>query len=439
MYIYSIEEILKAEKIVIFGCGYLGERLCYCIRKKYGIICAASDNDENKWGRYLGKTKIICPQEVIERFSDALYCIASIKHCDEIEDQLKEMGIPKSKIVKIDNERFINEVLVKCGKYDEENDTFIFNFPYARNFRQKLQNTKYKLLDLINCLRMTGRYVPGKTKKYKVSICAIFKNEAKYLREWIEFHLLVGVDHFYLYNNFSDDNYLDVLAPYIESGLVSLFDWSIPQGQMKAYKDCLERYRDESLWIGMIDIDEFVVPVKFNSIYEFLSQYDHKYGSILIYWKNYGTGGIISRNIDTQLVTEDFTVCWRKYTDVGKCFVNTNFEYEFNDLDSCFHHEAWTSFRGIKYPPINCFNHISLFQKYNCAKETSMPIQINHYIVKSYFEMKNKLEKGDVLFKENEYKRKYLMDYERYNSSIDYSAYKYLLKLKIKIDMVEKV
>lgn len=58
-------------------------------------------------------------------------------------------------------------------------------------------------------------------KKYYVSICAIFKNEAKYLKEWIDYHLIVGVDHFYLYNNYSDDNYEKVLKPYIQRQLVT--------------------------------------------------------------------------------------------------------------------------------------------------------------------------------------------------------------------------
>jgi hypothetical protein len=31
-----------------------------------------------------------------------------------------------------------------------------------------------------------------------VSIAAIFKDEAHYLREWIEFHNMLGVEHFFL-------------------------------------------------------------------------------------------------------------------------------------------------------------------------------------------------------------------------------------------------
>jgi hypothetical protein len=45
------------------------------------------------------------------------------------------------------------------------------------------------------------------TIKHYLSICAIFKDEAPYLQEWIEFHRLLGVEKFYLYNNNSRDNF----------------------------------------------------------------------------------------------------------------------------------------------------------------------------------------------------------------------------------------
>jgi hypothetical protein len=34
-----------------------------------------------------------------------------------------------------------------------------------------------------------------------LSICAIFRHEAPYLREWIEFHKLIGAERFFLYDN----------------------------------------------------------------------------------------------------------------------------------------------------------------------------------------------------------------------------------------------
>src|SRR5947209_4668609 len=40
-----------------------------------------------------------------------------------------------------------------------------------------------------------------------LAICAIFKDEAPYLAEWVTFHRLMGVDRFYLYDNRSTDSW----------------------------------------------------------------------------------------------------------------------------------------------------------------------------------------------------------------------------------------
>ncbi len=61
-------------------------------------------------------------------------------------------------------------------------------------------------------------------EKHELAVCALFQNEAAYMKEWIEFHKLVGVQHFYLYNDHSEDNYLQVLEPYIKNGEVELFE-----------------------------------------------------------------------------------------------------------------------------------------------------------------------------------------------------------------------
>ncbi len=37
--------------------------------------------------------------------------------------------------------------------------------------------------------------------KWSIVLSAVFQNEAPYLKEFIEFHKLMGVEHFFLYNN----------------------------------------------------------------------------------------------------------------------------------------------------------------------------------------------------------------------------------------------
>ena len=92
------------------------------------------------------------------------------------------------------------------------------------------------------------KFFPKKQRKtnYGLVICAIFKNEVPYMREWIEYHLHVGVEHFYLYNNNSTDGYLDVLQPYVEKGVVTLTEWPETPGQITAYKHWYENFRGET-------------------------------------------------------------------------------------------------------------------------------------------------------------------------------------------------
>lgn len=279
--------------------------------------------------------------------------------------------------------------------------------------------------------------VKVESKKYNVSICAIFKNEAKYLKEWIEFHKIIGIDHFYLYNNNSEDDYESVLKSYIQKGEVTLIPWSYNQQQIQCYKKCIEDYSHESKWIGFIDIDEFIIPKEYDNIYEFLKKYDNKRGSVALYWKLFGSSGLIDRNVN-RLVSEDFTVCWPKYCINTKCFYNTAFKFNPNSKkNGTLHHIFYSNWHGIDLPPVNCFNKITLNNR-NKAKMEDFPIQINHYFTKSFNEYAEKRAKGDVFFKNNPHDIEYFYYHEMKCTDVDYSAYKYLIKLKIALGKNDK-
>ena len=62
-------------------------------------------------------------------------------------------------------------------------------------------------------LEAAGRRAPA-----YLSLCAVYRDDAPYLLEWIEFHRLVGVERFFLYNNGDRDDQRELLAPYVEEG-----------------------------------------------------------------------------------------------------------------------------------------------------------------------------------------------------------------------------
>ncbi len=125
-------------------------------------------------------------------------------------------------------------------------------------------------------------------KKYKFSICAVFKNERKFLKEWIEYHCLVGVDHFYLYNLGSEDRFSDLLQPYIKKKLVTLIHWPCMDcediedktwmwalgSQISAYENAIKiKAIHETTWLVVMDINEFLVPLTTNKITDLLEKY----------------------------------------------------------------------------------------------------------------------------------------------------------------------
>lgn len=138
---------------------------------------------------------------------------------------------------------------------------------------------------------------------------AIFRDEAPYLKEWIEFHRLVGVEHFYLINNLSEDHYKEALEPYIKKGLVDLIEWPYEHLEMsdwnviqcKAYEHVLSLVKGKVKWLAIIDTDEFLFPVKSKNLKKFLSKYE-KYGGVAVNWQVYGTSFISKIPDDKWLI-----------------------------------------------------------------------------------------------------------------------------------------
>ena len=94
---------------------------------------------------------------------------------------------------------------------------------------------------------------------------------------------MLGVERFYLFNNLSQDNYLEILDPYIKAEIVELHDWpykSIPGNdaafyriQYEAYTKGLELAKGKSKWVAIIDTDEILFPLEKENLVEFLQDY----------------------------------------------------------------------------------------------------------------------------------------------------------------------
>lgn len=145
-----------------------------------------------------------------------------------------------------------------------------------------------RLFILWVCVGSLSGFCSEKEKKYNFSVCAIFSNETRYLKEWIEYHELIGVDHFYLYKNGEDSSAKEILKPFIKKGTVTLIPWnethSSNQGrdgftwslstQLPAYENAIYvRGAAETKWMICLDVNEYLVLAKKDQIGEILAQY----------------------------------------------------------------------------------------------------------------------------------------------------------------------
>jgi hypothetical protein len=93
--------------------------------------------------------------------------------------------------------------------------------------------------------------------KYYLSIIAIFKNEACGIKEWLDHHIGHGVEHFYLVDDESSDNVLEILKPYIDKEIVSMHTTTsrwVPFRQTGIYKKVFSSIyaKNESKWVAII-------------------------------------------------------------------------------------------------------------------------------------------------------------------------------------------
>jgi hypothetical protein len=111
-----------------------------------------------------------------------------------------------------------------------------------------------------------------------LSVSACCGYDAEYLREWIEFHRLVGVERFFLYNNGDRDVQRELLEPYVEDGLVVLHEFPGLPVQVPAFEHCLVNHREDARWIAFIDTDEFLFAATDRPLRDVLAEYEEAPG-----------------------------------------------------------------------------------------------------------------------------------------------------------------
>lgn len=253
----------------------------------------------------------------------------------------------------------------------------------------------------------------------QLSIVAIMKNEGAYIKEWLDYHILVGVEKFYLYDNESTDNTTKILKPYIKRGIVDYTFWPGKAQQQNAYTDCLNKHANDTKWLAIIDLDEFIVPVHYDTVPEYLNTLPKNFAELVIGWIQYGSSG--HKTKPNGLVTENFKHHAAKNWGI-KSIVNPRLVYE--TLNPHTHEVAGFIIdeNGKKLGRI--------IQDEN-RNITTDKIRVNHYVTKSFDEYIKRMNQGSVSkLKIDDYRSVEKFKWYDRNEVYDDIMDKYIPKLK---------
>lgn len=237
-----------------------------------------------------------------------------------------------------------------------------------------------------------------KPRPVRLAIGAIFKNEGRYILEWVAYHRVIGVDHFFIADNNSSDGSSEILANLHAAGIITHIPFpGVPNKppQLTAYAEIMRRYRRRADWMAFIDADEYLLPTDGERSIRPLIEEMHRrpeIGAIGVNWATYGSSGL-------QEATDDLVI--ERFSGRGKDEWGTNLH-----VKSIVRTAAWAGVLGtphvfalrshykIVHPTgEDLFDHPQRGSGLS-RKRVWNRLRINHYVIKSKREFEEKRQRG---------------------------------------------
>lgn len=223
-------------------------------------------------------------------------------------------------------------------------------------------------------------------KSNSICLVAILKDEEKFLDEWLIYHQLIGVDHFFLYDDNQTLPLKDFLTPH--SGYVTVINWRESnagyireKSQIRAYNDACKKHIKGYEWVVFLDADEFVVLKEHVSLSEFLKGFNDA-SSVSLNWHLFGHNGFYED--PERLIT----------TSINRRRLNPSLEVKtitrVEAIDSIVSAHFCNLKSGFR---VDANNKIFLEELY--AGKTDVA-HINHYYCRSFNRWMKRVERGDV-------------------------------------------
>jgi len=217
--------------------------------------------------------------------------------------------------------------------------------------------------------------------KYFLTLGCIIKDE-DYLEEFLVYYRVLGVEHFFIYDNDSTISISKRLEKTKLKDFCTIIPFPGKAQQIPAYNHLINYTKNITKWLIIVDGDEFILPKKHKSLRDFLNEYQD-YDSICINWVMFGSSyhekkqdGFIIDNYRRNNGVQNKhikTICKPLYV---KNIINPHYVIPINPNKYIDPYK-----RIINVGPFN-------------ENQTIDIIQINHYWGKSIEDMLQKINRG---------------------------------------------
>lgn len=118
-----------------------------------------------------------------------------------------------------------------------------------------------------------------------LSLIAQFKNESINMAEFLDHYIWQGVEHFYLIDNGSTDDYKPILENYKDK--ITLYELPKRWAQVENSNIVFNDIKDKTFWFGLCDFDEFMFGTK-QKVIDVLKTKEN-YSRVICPWLLFGT------------------------------------------------------------------------------------------------------------------------------------------------------
>lgn len=123
-----------------------------------------------------------------------------------------------------------------------------------------------------------------------LAMCCIVKDEGPYIKEWVQYHSLIGVEHFFIYDNGSTPPVRESLGSPAGTPRVTILNTPNRAMQLPAYNHCLAEFGGNFKWMAFIDVDEFICLNGGTDLRTLLAEYE-PYAALALSWRTFSSNG----------------------------------------------------------------------------------------------------------------------------------------------------